>query len=514
MGIPFYFSRITKEHPEIVRSGLECIVDYLFLDFNCGIHYCNKLLRDELSGRSVDDEEYESLLIDKCINYIHEITEGKIIRNLFISIDGVVPFSKMAQQRKRRYLSVFRNEHINSSVHIWDSNAISPGTSFMAKLNSRLDESRFKQILSNTIISDSTEPGEGETKIFNFIKEQDIEGSSLVIYGLDADLIMLSMLIEKENSLFLMREAEFYRYGMDSKYLFLDITLLKSKLIDHIFSLTHTQSFGNPIQNYVVICMLIGNDFIPSLSYLKIANNSIDLLLLTLARCCEENEGIGDLIYFDNGAWQVNFITLQLLLTKLSTTEDTEYCKVHSKYYNTRKECKTDLEKIEHYGVFNKAPDVICPNRDGWRRRYYSSLFSSATLDDICKNYIVGLKWNVDYYLNNRCFTKWHYPYDYSPTIFDLNNYLTVTNTNELKVPSCQNYVSDEEHLAMILPKQSHHLLNKSMRSKLSQLKYAKLYPVKYGIQTYLKHYLHDCVPMIPGLTVISSSEINLGAFG
>ena len=66
MGIPFYFSRITKEHPEIVRSGLEGIVDYLFLDFNCGIHYCNKLLRDELSDRPVDDEEYERLLIDKC----------------------------------------------------------------------------------------------------------------------------------------------------------------------------------------------------------------------------------------------------------------------------------------------------------------------------------------------------------------------------------------------------------------------------------------------------------------
>ena len=503
MGIPFYFSRITKEHPEIVRSGLEGIVDYLFLDFNCGIHYCNKLLRDELSDRPVDDEEYERLLIDKCIDYIDEITAGKTILNLFVSIDGVVPFSKMAQQRKRRYLSVFRNEKVNSSVHNWDSNAISPGTSFMAKLNSRLDKSRFEQILTNTIISDSTEPGEGETKIFNFIKSQNIEDKSLIIYGLDADLIMLSMLVEKNNSLFLMREAEFYRYGMDSKFLFLDITLLKNKLLDHILSLTHTKSFKNPIQNYVVICMLIGNDFIPSLSYLKIANNSIDLLLLTLARCCEENHGVGDLIYFDNETWKLNSITLQLLLTELSTSEDTEYSKVHSRYYNNRKECRSESEKIDHYGVCNKPHDTIYPNRDGWRRRYYSALFSSATLDDICKTYIIGLKWNVDYYLNNRCFTKWHYPFDYSPTIFDLNNYITVTNTDELQIPSSETYVSAWQHLAMILPKQSHHLLDRSLRDKLSQLKYAKLYPVKYEIQTYMKHYLHDCVPMIPGLTVI-----------
>ena len=49
MGIPFYFSRITKEHPEIVRSKLDAAINYLFLDFNCGIHYCNKILKDELN---------------------------------------------------------------------------------------------------------------------------------------------------------------------------------------------------------------------------------------------------------------------------------------------------------------------------------------------------------------------------------------------------------------------------------------------------------------------------------
>ena len=507
MGIPFYFSRITKEHPEIVRSKLDAAINYLFLDFNCGIHYCNKILKDELNGQNgqVDDEEYEKLLIEKCLKYVDEILDGKNVEHLFISIDGVVPFAKMSQQRKRRYLSVFRNEMIPSSSGNWDSNAISPGTAFMAKLNIALHDAKFD--VSRTIISDSAEPGEGETKIFNFIEEEKLENQTIIIYGLDADLIMLSMLVERENTLFLMREAEFYRYGMDSKYLFLDIALLKSKLIDHIFTITDVNSFQNPIHNYVVVCMLIGNDFVPSLSYLKIANNSIDLLLQTLVRCTA-NEGIGELIYFDDDenskSWKLNWITLKYLLTELSTSEDNEYSRIHSRYYNNRKECKNEADRIDHYGICFKAPDTIYPNKDGWRRRYYSTLFPSANLDDICKNYVIGLRWNVDYYLNHRCLTKWYYLYDYSPTIFDLNNYITVTNADGLDMPSSEEYVSAEEHLARILPKQSHHLLNKSLKEQLSKLKYAKLYPIKYEIQTYLKHYLHDCVPLIPGMTDIS----------
>ena len=40
MGIPYYFSNITREHTDIVKSDLKVISKYLFLDFNCAIHYC------------------------------------------------------------------------------------------------------------------------------------------------------------------------------------------------------------------------------------------------------------------------------------------------------------------------------------------------------------------------------------------------------------------------------------------------------------------------------------------
>jgi 5'-3' exoribonuclease 1 len=146
---------------------------------------------------------------------------------LYISIDGVVPFAKMTQQRKRRYLSVWRNTRLNTDA--WDSNAISPGTTFMSKLSDALNEFKSKNIgRYNIIVSDSGEPGEGETKIFNYISKEQITKQQIVIYGLDADLIMLSMLIGNQNNIYLMRESQFYRHYMDSDFLYMDIDLLKS----------------------------------------------------------------------------------------------------------------------------------------------------------------------------------------------------------------------------------------------------------------------------------------------
>ena len=102
---------------------------------------------------------------------------------MYIAIDVIPPKGKMKQQRMRRHKSVLEGKP-------WDTNAISPGTYFMNQLNHCL-KSFTNDSVKQIIISDSTERGEGEHKILQYIKKNDIQQS--VIYGLDADLIMLSM---------------------------------------------------------------------------------------------------------------------------------------------------------------------------------------------------------------------------------------------------------------------------------------------------------------------------------
>ena len=64
------------------------------------------------------------------------------------------------------------------------------------------------------IFSNEKVPGEGEHKIINYIRKNAKESESFCIHGLDADLIMLGMSLNK-NDIFIFRE-QINRYGTQS----------------------------------------------------------------------------------------------------------------------------------------------------------------------------------------------------------------------------------------------------------------------------------------------------------
>ena len=60
-------------------------------------------------------------------------------------------------------------------------------------INYSTKKEKIKTIQIKTILSDSNEPGEGEHKIMKIIDGMPMNSIN-VVYGLDADLIMLSMI--------------------------------------------------------------------------------------------------------------------------------------------------------------------------------------------------------------------------------------------------------------------------------------------------------------------------------
>jgi len=239
MGIPFYFASLLKSHSGIAKPVKELHVDVLGIDFNCLIH------------RYLDDTNpVESIL--KALEYVLTVCHAK---QVFIALDGLVPYAKIVQQRYRRFRI--------KETGIFDRNQISPDTPFMRELEAGL---RAKFPLCH--LSPTQEPGEGEHKLFQEIKKlPDSERQTICIYGLDADLILLSLFNNHlSKQMYLLRESTEFNLK-ESEFSSLDIQkLLKCLPID--------------IKQYLVLSVLcFGNDFMPNLGVFSLREDGYNRAL-------------------------------------------------------------------------------------------------------------------------------------------------------------------------------------------------------------------------------------------
>ena len=103
-----------------------------------------------------------------------------------------------------------------------------------------------------------------------------------VIYGLDADLIMLSMASQIKH-IYLLREAIHFGKVDLNELLLMNIPLFKHYLLQSILSdhptlitIINEQTF---INDYIFLCFLLGNDFLPHLLTLTIDQRNMSFLL-------------------------------------------------------------------------------------------------------------------------------------------------------------------------------------------------------------------------------------------
>ncbi len=305
--------------------------DNLYLDMNGMIHGCTHG-DDSTESQKLSDRD----MFLQLFHYIDRIVSQTVRpqKLLYMAIDGVAPRAKMNQQRSRRFCSakdakalrerlVEEGQSVLDEGEIFDSNCITPGTEFLAKVSKYLQYFICKKINEDPywsrlkiIFSGHDVPGEGEHKIMQYIRDERHSGrlppnTRHCMYGQDADLIMLGLITHEPHFILLREVVNFGSFNARQPKNAVKVIvkntggavfqLLHLSILREYIFLEMSQGIRNNlkllptclerwIDDFIFLTFLIGNDFLPHMPSLDIGEHAIPLLL-DVYRSCWPNWG-------------------------------------------------------------------------------------------------------------------------------------------------------------------------------------------------------------------------------
>ena len=475
MGIPKFYRWLSERYPLINQliadNAFLPEVDNLYLDMNGILHNCSHANDDEVSMKT--DKDVLLAVFYYIDRIVHIVKPQKM---LYMAIDGVAPRAKLNQQRSRRFRSAkdasvvlaearARGDEVDEN-NVFDSNCITPGTEWMARMSSmikyfikrKLKEDPLWQNI-RIIFSGHEVPGEGEHKIIEYIRHMKMQkgynpNTRHVMYGLDADLVMLSLL-SHEPHFSLLREVvdfnSFHRKKNDTKTLTKQIhhdawQLLHISTVRHYLDMEMRSRgldvalrFGYTVErvidDFILLCIFVGNDFLPHLPSLDIAESAIDFMFQIYCEELVKSDGY----LSDQGT--INVSMLERVFGRLGEREEEVFeSRVNDIAQMNRRNSSRRGRGPSRPQI--QSPDWLLAGTDddgnsngegAFKRAYYSEKFgidttSAATSEDaavhevIVKSYLAGLEWVLRYYYSGVCSWNWFYPFHYAPMASDMKN--------------------------------------------------------------------------------------------
>jgi len=482
MGIPFYFRYLIRTHPAMLQKQIPANVSTLYIDSNSIIYDCFHAMS---ADPAVPFSE-AALIQSVCYKIRHYLLYVRPHKTVLVAFDGVAPLAKMDQQRTRR------NKHLFDPTvstgggapikqpAVWNTNAITPGTQFMLDLATALEDQFSKWRAENAfpgvelLLSTAANPGEGEHKLFAHLRSHITIGGDVVVYGLDADLIMLSLLHRRytglDNKLWIFREAPHFdkgkkedkdkKEGKDEGCLHLDVGMLSRCLLKDMGS-----SDEKRIDDYVFLCFFLGNDFLPHFPCMNIRTHGMPVLLDMYRDVCRQGEYM-----VDAATGTVNWPVLQRWINKCASME----VECFRKEKDTRDKMATTMwrgislkdptEVVDQVPLLFRGEeayiDAGCTR--GWEHRYYKVLFpGDLNIPNLCKEFLRGLEWVWCYYTRGCDDWRWRYSLSYPPLMADLARHYTETVPTS---PTGVGYrasgpVHPHVQLAYVLPPENRHMI-------------------------------------------------------
>jgi len=239
-----------------------------------------------------------------------------------------------------------------------------------------------------------------------------------------------------------------------------------------------TEQYHTRIYDYILICFMLGNDFLPHFPAINIRTGGINKLLSAYKAV------VGPDMILTDGV-QIFWKPFRLFISHLANLEEA-YLKEEAKLRDRRGRHTLPSETAEDkYKQFEMLPtynrDVekyINPYQNYWNVRYYKSLFDNRTSDSfkmkLCDNYLEGLEWCMRYYTTGCPDWLWTYKYNYPPLLIDLARHVPVVNRSYI-LTNNNAPVHPYVQLCYVLPRTGLHLLPSELYETLIT-KYSELY--------------------------------------
>lgn len=500
MGVPFLFRYFQRHYNNIIDTTSMCIPFHILaIDANCIIYEIIKL-----NPLIIDFIEIYKLITIKLDLIISSFTPKICI----IAFDGNISFAKMIQQRYRRYNTIIEENKFNTCN-------ITPGTLFMKKLDEWINnwiKTNIRLQNMNIVYYSSNENGEGEHKIFSWIKENYlmIKDNTIGIFGIDADLYMLSLLSPMSNNIHIIyfsRNNKYISTLCTTYYTYLSIYELKQCIIYHCMQI---HSSGKLIlsrkiilRDYIILGFLFGNDYIPCFPSLNL-----------------RHEGWNDLltIYIKLNQSLINNITCEI-----------EWKNIRNLFFELMIDEKLRIQ--QNVKILQKTSnltreweDYILDENDDktYREKYYELVFYNDLDTDIininlevriarlCLEYLYMLSWTWKYYETNNIINdknmsvyKWNYP----PLFLDLVKALdTIEDYNliyNLQQPEMTNK-NKMIQLLYVIPRHSWEAIHEKEIIEKLENKITDMYPEENKV-LYIhafKHYEWESIPLLPYFSI------------
>ena len=293
---------------------------------------------------------------------------------------------------------------------------------------------------------------------------------------------------------------------------FIDLKTQQSKIKDKINDNYNLINNTGLINDFVFICYLVGNDFLPHLPSLNITKKGLDHLLDTYTIILV-NYNYKNIINTKNH----NMINQEMFndLINLLATEEANVLKYNynkrKKYYKCKSNDKYDKEINRIENLRFKIKDTIQLGSDDskqWKERYYTYYFGTTKEDqeefvkEMTKHYLKGLVWVTKYYFDKCCSWEWYFPYDHPLFLEDLNKNLKFFPFKNIKFNKSKP-LKPFIQLLSVLPPQSNYLLPKPLRKLMKySSSLAHLYPDDFTQDFINKDRYWKAIPNLPPLEI------------